>query len=400
MLRNAGRKGLILVVACAAALLSACSSYTYFEVKGTSVKNMKPSPEEVARTEALQKAKDAEIAAMASVRENSVFTERNGKTEYLIGPGDILKLTYWEGAKHTDYETEVRADGKISYSFLDDVPVSGRTVAEVHRALTEGLKSYIRNPRLELVVKEYRSKPVLLYGQINRLAGGGPNIQSGPGKYGLRGKTTVLDLIVTAGGPVTGRSGGFAGSGRLQLITGDAEGNADMRNVELIRKGKSHTLNLYDALYKGEHNQNVVLDAGDIVQVPVLSIFGDKIYVLGEVEFQGIYRLKDAPDLLSALTIAGTPTRLAVKSDIKVIRGYPERRDNLIVLSTSYDDITKKAKLFENIDLQANDVIWVPRTTIGDINEFIVNSVPLLDYMFYPARYRDAYGNPDAMRLK
>ena len=41
-------------------------------------------------------------------------------------------------------------------------------------------------------------------------------------------------------------------------------------------------------------------------------------------------------------------------------------------------------------------VVYVPRTAIGDINEFIVNTTPLLDYLLYPDTYRDAYFNPDS----
>ncbi len=51
----------------------------------------------------------------------------------------------------------------------------------------------------------------------------------------------------------------------------------------------------------------------------------------------------------------------------------------------------------QNATLEDGDVVYVPRTVIGDINEFIVNTVPLLDYMLYPGKYRDAYFNPDTM---
>ncbi|MCU0530786.1 MAG: polysaccharide biosynthesis/export family protein [Syntrophales bacterium] len=300
------------VLVVTAACLSACSSYIphAFEAKGVSVKTLKPSAEDVAAAEKARRQQEQDIAAMASVTGNHAFTQRRGTPEYLLGPGDVLKITYWEGAKSTEYIAEVRADGKISYAFMDDVPVSGRTVGELHEALMEGLKQYIRAPRLEVVVKEHRSKTVLLFGQINKISPG----PSGPGKYALKGKTTVLDLIVSAGGPVTGRGSTFTGTGQTQVVVGEEGGNADLRNVELLRKGKRYTLNLYDVMFKGDVGQNVILDAGDIVTVPELPVFGERVYVLGEVNVQGIYRLKDASDLLASLSLRGATSPRAWRS--------------------------------------------------------------------------------------
>ncbi len=105
-----------------------------------------------------------------------------------------------------------------------------------------------------------------------------------------------------------GRGGSFSGTGQTQVVVGDDGGNADMRNVELLRKGKRYTLNLYDVMFKGDADQNVIVDGGDIVTVPELPVFGERVYVLGEVTTQGIYRLKDASDLLASLSLAGGPT--------------------------------------------------------------------------------------------
>jgi protein involved in polysaccharide export with SLBB domain len=392
------KNGLKIAPLCLALVfLSGCSSYMIMEPKGIPVKNFKPTPEELAQAEQVRQQQDREVEALAAVTGNSVFTESHGMPEYLVGPGDVLQITYWEGSKPLVYTTEVRSDGKISYSFLDNVPVSGRTLTEIYAILQEGLKQYIRNPRFEITVKEYKSKSALIFGQINKL----PQGTSGPGKYALKGKTSVLDLLVMAGGPITGKGGGISGSGGAVVVMGgDDQSNADLRKVELLRKGKRYTLNLYDAMYKGDLTQNVLIDNGDIVNVPELPMFGERVYVLGEVATQGIYRLKDASDLLSSLSIAGGPTRLAIKSDIKIIRGYKDGKASPIILSASYDDITKQGDISQNVPLKNGDIVWVPRILIGDMNEFIVNTIPLLDYLLTPAKYREAYGSTDAMRLK
>jgi len=333
------------------------------------------------------------IKKMSHVKENTVFTEKRGYPEYIVGPGDVLIINFWEGPNPKPYETTVRPDGRISYSFVDNILVSGQTTAEIADTLIKALKEYIRVPRLEIMVKEYRSKTVLLSGQINVLQQG----VSGPGKYSLKGKTTALDLIVLAGGPIVGRGAPT----RTSTTSGTVPlGDADMRNVELVRKGQKYTLNLYDAMFKGDTNQNVILEDNDILTVPELPIYGERIYVFGEVNQEGIYRLKDAADFLSALSNAYGLTRIAVKEDIKIIRGYKERNRKPLVLSVNYYDIVKRADLSQNLQLMDGDVIYVPRTTIGDVNEFITNTTPLLDYLFYPSKYRDSYMNTGWMRME
>jgi len=363
---------------------SACASM----VKGIPVKEFGPPRAAIDEDERRQKEIAEEIIKMSQVRENSVFTEKRGVPEYKIGPGDVLTITFWDGPKSTPFTTTVRPDGKISYSYFDDIPVAGHTAYEVDEILTDAMKKYIRKPRIDVVVKEFKSKSVLLSGQINQLQTG----ISGPGKYPLKEKTRILDLIIMAGGPILTASQGS--------VVGQVIGSADLRHVEFVRKGAKYTLNLYRAMFKGDMSQNIVLDDGDIITLPELPTFGERIYVFGEVNDQGLYRLKDSPDLLAAISQAGGTTTVAVDSDIKIIRGYGEKPEKPIILSANLDQILKKGDLAQNISLKDGDVVYVPRTAIGDINQFIANTVPLLDYLFYPGRYRDKYWQTQRLRIK
>lgn len=341
-----------------AILLSSCA----FEARGIPVKEFRPTMA-VKESEAKQKKemKD-EITRASQVKENNVFTERRGAPEYITGPGDILTIKLWEGSKVSAYDALVRPDGKISYSFIDNISVSGHTAGEVTEILTEALKRYIREPRLEIVIKEYKSKSVLLFGQINVLQQG----TSGPGKYPLLGKTSVLDLIVSAGGAISGKD----------------TGNADLRQVELVRRGERYSLNLYNAMFRGDVSDNVILDSGDIITVPEMPTFAERVYVFGQVRSQGILKLKDSQDLLTAIALSGGTTQVAVKTDIKIIREYEERQGNPVILSADLDQILLQGDLAQNIRLKDGDVIYVPRSVIGDINEFLANISPMLDFVY------------------
>ena len=389
MTKSSKNVSLIVLLCLMTGFLAACGSVGV--VKGIPVKTYKIPTDDLALLEKQSKKNNEEILNLTKTRQNAVFKEIMGLPEYIIGPGDVLTLTYWmpytshsftagqqtqgtaEGFMQTNFNVTVRPDGKISYSFGDDIPVAGHTASEVREILFTRIKDYIKKPRLEVLVKEYKSKSALLFGRINNLQN--PLGITGPGKYPLKEKTTILDLIITAGGPITGipqRS-----SLRTDFSYG---GNGDLRKVELVRKGKKYTLNLYSALFGGDMSNNVILDDGDMITVPEEPTFARRVYVFGQVNGPGVFSLTDASDLLTAIALTGGYTPLAVQSDIKIVREYWERKGKPLVLSVNLDDILKRGDMSQNIALQDGDLVYVPRMLIGDINEFIANVTPLMSF--------------------
>ena len=347
------------------------------EAPGISVKTYREPAIVSDAADRQQKEMTEAIRQMSSIKENSVFTEKYGVPEYIVGPGDVISVNYWtpsrdEGFKQSIYTTAVRPDGRISFIFADDIKVSGYTAGEIKNILTGLAQKYMREPRIEVMVKEYKSKGTLLFGQINILQQG----TSGPGRYPLLGKTKVLDLIVAAGGAISGQN----------------TGNADLRQVELIRQGKRYSLNLYNAMFRGDVSDNVVLDNGDTITVPEMPTFAERVYVFGQVNSQGILKLKDSQDLLTAIALSGGTTPVAIKADIKIIREYQERQGKPLILSANLDQILMQGDLSQNIRLKDGDVIYVPRSVIGDINEFITILSPSLDFIYNrPSGFRSNY---------
>ena len=317
-----------------------------------------------------------ELTRLSKVLENTVFTEKRGYPEYKIGSLDVLEITARSWDQHTIDTVMVRSDGTISYSFVDDLLAAGLTVQELDEELTKGLSVFVRKPRIDITVKEFQSKHALVMGELSALRIS--QLQTSSGRFFLKGKTTFLDLLVMAGG-----------------YTKDA----DTKNVKIIRGDKIYYINLYDLIYRGDTRQNIIMDHGDVVDVPKLPEFGEKVYVLGEVNRQGVYPLEDASDLLAALSFAGSYTGIAVEENTVIIRGYQPGKKPTI-LKADVNAILKKGDIAQNIPLLDGDVVYVPRSTIGDLNEFIINTVPLLDYLLYPGKYRNEYGSYNHLRFK
>jgi polysaccharide export outer membrane protein len=265
----------------------------------------------------------------------------------------------------------VDSRGRISYSFLDHVKVEGLTPSQLDDLLTRKLSAYVRAPRISVLVKDFNSKSAIVIGEFSSLR----NMSYGKGASGLinlRGRTSLTDLIALGGGYTL---------------------NADIKNVKLVRKGRSYLINLYDIIEKGDENQNVIIDEGDVVNIPELPTYGERVYVLGEVNSQGIYPLKEAQDLLAALALAGNTTRLAKEENTLIVRGYEPGKQPLVMMA-DVKSLLREADISQNVRLRDGDLVYVPRMLIGDINDWIINMTPILNLVLYPYEVDYRYFQP------
>jgi polysaccharide biosynthesis/export protein len=108
---------------------------------------------------------------------------------YLIGPEDVLDISVW---KNTDISrtVPVRPDGKISLPLLNDVQAAGLSPMQLREALTKALSAFIPEPAVSVLVREVHSFKVTVIGQVKT-----------PGRYELKDRATVLDVLALAGGP-------------------------------------------------------------------------------------------------------------------------------------------------------------------------------------------------------
>jgi protein involved in polysaccharide export with SLBB domain len=351
-------------------ILSSCSSST--AIQGTPVNQIATLEDRVQVTRMQTEQNLEALARMSEVKQNAVFETVAGIPEYRIGAGDVLEINSYTGDKVTTGTVTVDSRGRISYSFLDHLKVEGLTPSQLEGLLTTKLSAYVRTPRISVLVKEFNSKSATIVGEFSSLR----NVSYGKGASGrinLRGKTLLTDLIALGGGYTL---------------------NGDIKSVKLVRKGKSYLINLYDIIEKGDENQNVIIDEADVVNIPELPTYGERVYVLGEVYNQGIYPLKEAQDLLAALALAGNTNRLAKEENTLIVRGYEPGKPATVMMA-DVKSLLRKADISQNVRLRDGDLVYVPRMLIADINDWIVNMTPLLNLILYPGQFEDYYAyNP------
>ena len=291
--------------------------------------------------------------------ENDVFKTIDGVAEYRIDAGDTLEVTLWEGTTPKREEIIVRPDGKISFGFVEDLSVKGMTFSELDHLLTTYFKEYVKNPRIDVIVKEYDSKFIRLSGAIAYLGPG-----TGPGKYRLSSKSTALEMITQYGGTTK---------------------EADLGDIKIRRKnGQTISLDLFAAINKGDLSQDLVLDDGDLIFIPTLEEGGRRVYVFGEVEKPGAYTIAGSEmRLFDAISKAGGATVFGSTGSTRVVRGDPASPE---IITADLRSLIEEGNLSQNVILASGDMVYVPRSGWGDINLYNKRIRPLFELIIWPAR--------------
>jgi len=108
--------------------------------------------------------------------------------DYRIGPEDLLYIAVWKN-EALSRQVPVRPDGMISLPLVNDVHAEGMTPMELRNVLIKRFSEYMPNPEVSVIVQEIHSTKASVLGEVAH-----------PGRYDLKGRTTVLDLLAAAGG--------------------------------------------------------------------------------------------------------------------------------------------------------------------------------------------------------
>ena len=179
-------------------------------------------------------AANSSAAGASSAGSASVAPSPEG---YRIGIDDELQVSVWHEPELSQ-GVVVRPDGMITLPLLNDVKVAGLTTREMQALLTEGLKPFVNEPQVTIIVKTTKSRKVYLIGAVGK-----------PGAYPLTDQLTAVQLVASAGGP-----GLFAKIGSMYVLRGV--------NGKQVRLAVN-----YKRALSGKGG-DVVLEPGDMLVVP------------------------------------------------------------------------------------------------------------------------------------
>jgi protein involved in polysaccharide export with SLBB domain len=275
--------------------------------------------------------------------------------DYHLGPRDVLVLIL-TGDVELAYTLQVTREGFVFIPQVGQVFVSSLTLEQLRELLYTRLgrvySGVKRGPnattRFDISVANVRANQIYVVGEVAQ-----------PGAYQISSLGTVLTALYVAGG-VTER--------------------ANLRRVEIQRLGKTvATLDLYDYLLRGDIRNDIRLETGDVVFLP---LHDTRVQVTGAVVRPAVYELKPGETLADLFRSAGGFRPDAALRRVSIHRILPgaERGPGPFpraVVDVQLSPATSGAAAIGGMA--------VPNVALGDGDSVVVDSVPSLEGTLFVA---------------
>ncbi len=168
--------------------------------------------------------------------------DENVIQNYTIGSGDTLDIFVWRNSELST-SVPVRPDGKISIPLVEDISAAGKAPAQLARDIEKGLKKFIRDPMVTVIVTNF----VGTYENQIKVIGAAMVPQSLPYKNGM----ALLDVIIAVGG-----LNEFADGNKAKIVRYQGENKIEM------------AVRIEDLIQQGDLSSNVKMLPGDVLVIP------------------------------------------------------------------------------------------------------------------------------------
>jgi polysaccharide export outer membrane protein len=186
--------------------------------------------------EAVPQKNQAPVAREAADEELQWF--KGGR--YRLTATDVIEVTFPYVPEFNQVLT-VQPDGYITLKAVGELRVQGRTLPELRLMLLETYEPVLRDPVITILLKEFEKPYFVAAGELNK-----------PGKFELRGATSLTQALAMAGGLTT--------SGKSSEVVLFRHFSDDMLEVKQIDVKKMFA--------RRDLSEDPLLRPGDTVFVP------------------------------------------------------------------------------------------------------------------------------------
>lgn len=340
----------IIFLMCSGVLLFGCAK-SFIKPRSTIVEEAKqrgvelPTPEEERNRFSHRDIENQEkLISLLTQRAESKAYDGN----YRIGSNDEIEITVFD-VPEMNLAIKVRDSGFVNLPLIGGLKAAGRTESEIQDELTKRLKSFIKDPQVNVYVSKYSSQRVAVIGAVEK-----------PGSIALKkGSNSLLELISTAGG-LTQRAGGY-----ITFIPAEATGISGANEIEArarLALASYQTDKYKDTGVEVPIDQVLGTRGGIPLELPVRG--GDMIVVPesgnitvdGEVLHRGTFSLGQRMTLLGALGAAQGISYSAKVDEVEIIRDIGEGKKARLLV-----DLEKIARGEEqDVRLRDGDIVVVP----------------------------------------
>lgn len=174
--------------------------------------------------------------------------------DFILSIGDQLEIVF-TGQRNDRDIYSINNQGMLLIKDFPPIPSAGRSIGQV-RISVEAAARTLHNTRPYVSLASVRQIGILVVGHVKK-----------PGRKNLTVFHTVLDALMETGG---------------------VQKTGSLRQIKLIRDGRSQIIDIYSLLLHGATNADLQLQDGDRIIVPPI---GPTIAVSGEVKRPGVFEL-------------------------------------------------------------------------------------------------------------
>lgn len=128
------------------------------------------------------------VAFVAAAQQRPVAPSVSVVSNYKLAAGDVITIKVFGEDDLSREKIRLTDAGTVFYPVLGELQVLGKTVGELEKLITDGLRGrYLVNPRVAITIDDYRQ--FFVNGQVDK-----------PGAYAYQPGLTVAKAVAIAGG--------------------------------------------------------------------------------------------------------------------------------------------------------------------------------------------------------
>lgn len=190
---------------------------------------------------------------------------------YILGAGDEIHISIF-GSSQTEIHQRINSDGSIQPAGATKIFLKGLTLAQARAVVKTKLAQHysFRQDQIAVTISTARTLTVNIYGEVG--------IQGG---FTISALNTVFNALAAAGGP---------------------NERGTIRNIQLSRDGRTHTLDLYKYMMNATDGSYYDLQNNDVIFVPMAQKI---VCIDGAVKRPMAYELIEGETLVDLIRYAG-----------------------------------------------------------------------------------------------
>lgn len=277
---------------------------------------------------------ESPVAATAATPGGKAADDR-----YRIGPGDVLDVRVFNKPQFSRDGVRVDGRGMIRMPLIEDeIQAACRTEHELATDITTRLREYLRQPQVDVFIKDFQSQPVAVLGAVRA-----------PSRFQLQRRVRLLELLSYVGGPsdMAGRTIQIVHTAAPTICEAGALTGGDETALGVLDNFK-----LTETL-RGDERANPYVRPGDVISIAE----AEQAYVVGNVLRPSAVSLKERITVTRAIAMSGGLMPDTKTDRVRIVRQAPDSttRTELFVDLKAVDK-----RQAEDIVLQAGDIVDVP----------------------------------------